>query len=92
MVAKCICTLSLLLGGIKEVQGFSDSSAGKESAYNAGDTGDMVWSLGQEDTLEEDMATQSSILARKIPWTEEPGILRSIGLQRIRHNWVTKHI
>ena len=41
MVAKCICTLSILFGGIKEVWGFSDSSAGKESAYNAGDTGDV---------------------------------------------------
>ena len=40
-----------------------------------------VWSLGQEDTLEEDMTVQSSILARKIPWTEEPGRLQSMTLQ-----------
>ena len=40
-----------------------------------------VWSLGQEDTLEEDMTVQSSILARKIPWTEEPGRLQSVTLQ-----------
>jgi len=40
-----------------------------------------VWSLGWEDPLEEDMATHSSILAWRIPWTEEPGRQQSIGLQ-----------
>ena len=49
----------------------------------------QVWSLGWEDTLEEEMVTQSSILAWKIPWTEEPGVLQSMGLQRVRHDWVT---
>ena len=44
-----------------------------------------VQSLGQEDPLEEEMATHSSILARKIPWIEEPGGLQSIGSQRVRH-------
>ena len=47
----------------------------------------QVWFLGQEDPLEEEMATYSSVLAWKIPWTEEPGRLQSIGLHRIRHNW-----
>ena len=42
-----------------------------------------VWSLGQEDPLEEGMANQSSILAWKIPWTKEPGGLQSMGPQ----NW-----
>ena len=37
------------------------------------------------------MATRSSILAKKIPWTEEPGGLQSMGLQRVGHNWATKH-
>ena len=46
-----------------------------------------VWSLGREDPLEEEMATYSSILARKIPWTEEPGRLQSMESQRIRHDW-----
>ena len=41
-----------------------------------------VWSLGREDPLEEEMATHSSILAWKIPWTEEPGGLQSMGSQR----------
>ena len=47
-----------------------------------------VWSLGQEDPREKGMATYSSILAWKIPWTEEPGGLQSMGSQRVRHDWV----
>ena len=46
----------------------------------------QIQSLGQEDPLEKGMATHSSILAWKIPWTEEPGGLQSMGLQRVRHN------
>ena len=49
-----------------------------------------VLSLGQEDPLEEEMATHSSILAWEIPRTEEPGGLRYVELQRVRHDWVTK--
>ena len=49
-----------------------------------------VWSLGWEDPLEEEMVTYSSILAWRIPWTEEPGGLPSIGLQRVGHDWVTE--
>ena len=45
-----------------------------------------VQSLGQEDPLEKGMATHSSILAWKIPWTEEPGGLQSVGLQRAGQN------
>ena len=45
-----------------------------------------VQSLGQEDPLEEEMATCSSILAWKIPWTEELGGLQSMGSQRVRHD------
>ena len=44
-----------------------------------------VRSLDQEDLLEKEMATHSSILACKIPWTEEPGKLQSMGSQRVRH-------
>ena len=52
-------------------------------------TGDKtwVWSLGREDPLEEGMAVHSSILAWRIPWTEEPGELLSTGWQRVGHNW-----
>ena len=49
----------------------------------------QVRSLGQEDPLENEMATHSSVLAWKIPWTEEPGGLLPIGSQRVRHDWVT---
>ena len=45
-----------------------------------------VQSLDQEDPLEKEMATDSSILAWKIPWTEKPGGLQSMGSQRARHN------
>ena len=45
-----------------------------------------VQSLGQEDPLEKETATHSSILAREIPWTEEPGRLQSLGSQRVGHN------
>ena len=45
-----------------------------------------VRSLGREDPLEKGMATHSSILARRISWTEETGRLQSMGLQRVRHN------
>ena len=45
--------------------------------------------LGQEDALEKEMATHSSTLAWKIPWTEEPGRLQPIGLQRVGHDWAT---
>ena len=47
----------------------------------------QVQSLGQEDAMEEGMATHSSIVAWRIPWTEEPGGLQSLGSQRVRHNW-----
>ena len=63
--------------------GFLDDSDGKKSV--------AVWeiqvqSLGQEDSLEKEMATHSSILAWKIPWTEKPGGLDLMGRQRIRHD------
>ena len=58
-------------------------SNGKESACNAGDLGSIP---GQEDPLVEEMATHSNILAWETPWTEEPGRLQSMGLQRVRHN------
>ena len=58
--------------------GFPGSSEVKESACNALDL-DLI--LGWEDTLEKGMATHSSILAWRIPWTEEPGRLQAMGLQ-----------
>ena len=45
-----------------------------------------VQSLGREDPLEEGMATHSSLLVWRIPWTQEPGGVQSMGLQSVRHN------
>ena len=50
----------------------------------------QVQYLGQEDHLEKEMATHSSVLAWRIPWTEEPGRLQPMGLQGVGHNLVTK--
>ena len=50
----------------------------------------QVGSLGQEDTLGEEMATHSSITACRIPWTEEPGGIESLGSQRVRHELATE--
>ena len=63
--------------------GFPGSSDGKRLP-----TMRETWvrSLGQEDPLEKEMATHSSILAWKIPWTEDPGRLQSMGSQRVRHD------
>ena len=58
----------------------------KNPAANAGDTRNVDSNLGWEDLLEEDMASQCSILAWKIPWTEEPGGLQSVGSQRVGHD------
>ena len=48
-----------------------------------------VRSLGWEHALEEGIATHSSLLAWRIPWIEKPGRLQSMGLQRVKHDWVT---
>ena len=63
--------------------GFPGSADGKASAYDAGD---LVQSPGQEDPWEKEMPTHSSILAWKIPWTEDPGRLQSMGSQRVKHD------
>ena len=57
-----------------------------ESACNVGYP---VWSLDWEDSLEKGMATHSSTLAWRIPWTEEPGSLQSMGSHRVGHEWAT---
>ena len=64
-IARLICSL----------RGFPCGSVVKNPVANAGDPGDTVRSLSQEDPLEEEIATHSSILAWKILWTEEPGRL-----------------
>ena len=73
----------LIFAHSRNVKGFPGGSDNKESTCNAGD-------LGQEDPLEEEMATYSSILAWEIRWTEEPGELQSMGSQESDPTeWVT---
>ena len=62
---------------------FPGGSDVKESAYNAEDSGSIP---GSGRSLEKEMATHSSVLALKIPWTEEPGRPQSMGSQRVRHD------
>ena len=62
---------------------FPGGSDGKASVYNAGDLG-SISGLGR--SLEKEMAIHSSTIAWKIPWTEEPGRLQSMGLQRVGHD------
>ena len=50
-----------------------------------------VWSLDQEDPLEEEMATHSSIFVWRIPWREEPGGLESMGSQRVGYDWANEN-
>ena len=66
--------------------GFPSGASGKESVCQCRRHKELwIQSLGQEDPLEEDMATHSRILAWKIPWPEEPGGLQSVKLQRVEH-------
>ena len=65
--------------------GFSGGISGKEPFY-PGDTGDSGSILSQDNPLEKEMATHSSVLAWRIPWTEKPGRLQCIGLLRVGHN------
>ena len=65
---------------------FIGGSVVKNPPVNAGDTRDTGSIPGSEDPLEKGMATHSSILAWRIPWTEEPGGLHSIGSQRVGHD------
>ena len=71
--------VALKYGMVNFYGGFPGGSDSKESAYIAGD-------LDWEDSLEEGMPTYSSILAWRLPWTEDPGRLQSVRLQRVRHD------
>ena len=76
------------LGGGKTRLDFPGGSVVKNLPVNAGT---QVRSPGWEDPLEKEVTTHSSILAWKIPWTEEPGRLPSIGSQRVGHDLATEH-
>ena len=77
IMCECVCVCVCVC------MGFPHSSVSKESVCNAGDLG-LISGSGR--SLEEGMATHSSILAWRIPWTEGSGKLQSMGLQRVRHN------
>ena len=69
-------------------RGFPGGSDSKESAKM---WKTQVQSLGWEDTLEKGVATHSSVFAWRSPWTEEPGGLQSLGSQRVRQDWMSRH-
>ena len=66
--------------------GFSGGTSGKEPVCQCRRCKRPRFNLGREDPLEEGMATHSSILAWRIPWTEEPGGLQCMGLHRVGHD------
>ena len=71
---------------VERIGGFPGGSAVKNLPADAGDVG-----LGREDPLEKGLATHSSILVWRIPWTVEPGGLQSIGSHRVGHDKATEH-
>ena len=71
--------------GIDKLLGFSSGSDDEESSHNVGNPG-SIQCLSWEDPLEKGLATHSIILAWRIPWTEEPGGLQSMGSQRVGHD------
>ena len=82
LCGKSIIFSDKVLGNL----GFPGGTSGKEPARQCRRQRDSVRSLGWEDPLEEGMATHSSILAWRIPWTEEPGGLQSVGSRRAEHD------
>ena len=79
----------VLKGSVQPLWGFPGGSAVDNPPATQERQEMQVWSLSQEDPPEEGIATHSSILAWKIPWTEKPGGLQSIGLKRVSHDWAT---
>ena len=76
--------MSLILNMLSRfAMGFPDVAVVKNPPTNAGD---RVQALGQEDALEQEVATYSSILAWRMPWAEEPDGLQSLGLHRVEHD------
>ena len=74
MLSRLVIWASLVAQRLKHLPGMQET---------------WVRSLGQEDSLEKEMAPHSSTLAWRIPWREEPGRLQSMGSQRVRHDWAT---
>ena len=87
LMSKSFTGLDLSQQKQKMVITFQVALVVKNPPANAGDWETQVWPLGWEDSLEEGMATHSSILAWRIPWTEEAGGLQSTKSRRVRQNW-----
>ena len=85
LVVQCL-RICLSVQGILFDSGFPCGSHGKEPAHNAGDLGSIP---GPGRSRGEGYGNPPSILAWRIPWTEEPGGLQSMGSQRVGHDWVT---
>ena len=75
----------------EEDEGLPRLLRGQESACNAGDIGMQVWFLDCKVPLEEEIATHSSLLAWKAPWSEEPGGIRFMGRQELDKTEGTEH-
>ena len=71
---------------LKKPGGFPGDAVVKNLPANAGDVRNLGSIPLWEDPLEEEMAHHSSILARRIPWTEKPGSLQPVGLKKVRHD------
>ena len=84
---EMVWTLLWIMGLHKYILDFPGGTSGKEPTCSCRRHKTGVRPLRQEDPLEEGMATHSSILALRISWTEEPGGLWSMGLQRVAHDW-----
>ena len=86
-IHTCVCVYTHIHIYTYTHMGFPGGTSSKEPTYQCRKPKRQVWSLGQEDPLEEGMATHSNILAWRIPWIKEPGGLQSIRSHRILHDW-----
>jgi len=86
-IHTCVCVYTHIHIYTYTHMGFPGGTSSKEPTYQCRKPKRQVWSLGQEDPLEEGMATHSNILAWRIPWIKEPGGLQSIRSHRVLHDW-----
>ena len=90
MKMQSISCFSLFLSNVKQLHQFRGASLLAQMVKNLPARQETwVWSLSQRDPLEEEIVIHASIIAWRIPWTEEPDRLPFMGLQRVRHDWAT---
>ena len=91
-VCMCVSALGLLVSSCRlPTAVFLAVPSGSDRKNPPAMQETWVWFLAWADSLEESMATHSSVLAWRIPQTEESGRLQSLGSQKVRHDWATKH-